>query len=783
MTDIIKIRGKIVQSFYHNPNGFCVLKIQVGSKTIIVAGSIIEPENIVGLNASFEGQWDTHSKYGKQFRFSSYAMEDSGVFFFLARVVKGLSESLAREVIDTYGENEIIRIIEECPERLEEIKGIKGKKRKKIVESWAKHKAVYVLSQYLGPFGIPASTIMRIYNHFGDQSLKVIEKNPYSLTAIRGFGFKSADRVAEKLGVDPQSVNRIRECLVYVLLQSSENGSTVMLPGDLVSLTKKELDDEKSGIIVGEEKIYECLEYLITAERAVEIDGSIALARYYQIEKRILEIIHTRIAQPQPFVMNDMDTEKFIRSKELSMGMNFSSEQKDFIRMIGQGKRTAILCGYAGTGKSTISKVALDMLADVYGKETVTCMALSGVASRRIRKLTGYNSNTIHTTLSWNGQRFEFNRDNRLPFKVVMLDETSMVNSELFCSVLEALQDDAIFLMLGDDAQLPPIGAGDVFHDIIQSGFVPMVKMTRIFRQDADSVLIEFANTIRQGEVPKDYQGRAYKDFQFIDHSVPKYWILKKTLPEKEFDVIKGRNNQEIVDLIVAQAKLAMPRIQDPISDFQVLAPMKNHTLGTENLNNILQKILNPGNDENAVEKFGVRFKVCDKVVHLRNKEMPVMDWSCYREQGCFDEDLSHTRRIFNGNVGIIESIDNEDEFAYVRYLMDDNDIIVRYDFSHLADILNLAYCISVHKAQGNEYREVVIPVASQHFIMMNSKWLYTAITRTRQKATIIGHSYIFERGCKTRKETKRKTVLSLLSPPLEEIAEDRESLSAVSGD
>jgi len=762
--------------FYRNSNGFSVLKIQAGPKTITAAGSIVESENIAGLSISLFGQWDIHSKYGKQFRFSSYKMEDSGLFFFLARVVKGLGESLAREAIRTYGEDEIIRIIEEYPERLEEIRGIKAKKRKKIVESWGKYKIVYSLSQYLGPFGIPASTIIRIYNHFGDKSLDVVKNNPYSLTSIRGFGFKSADRVAEKLGIDPQSPNRITECIVYVLQHSAENGSTVMYPEDLIALTKKELDDEKTNVFIAEEKISGCLTDLLSAERAVELKGSIALSGYYRLEKRILETIKVRSGLPQPPFMGDAETDKFIRSKEFSMRMTFSPEQKDFIRMIAQGNRTAILCGYAGTGKSTISKVVLDILAEFYGKESVVCMALSGVASRRIRKLSGYDSNTIHTTLKWNGQKFEYGRNNRLPYKVVMLDETSMVNSELFCSILDALKDDAVFLMLGDDAQLPPIGAGDVFHDIILSGIVPTVKMTKIFRQDADSVLIEFANTIRQGVVPQGYRDRAYKDFQFIDNSIPNHWKLKKTLSEKEFDVIKGRNNEEILELIVAQAKLAYPRIQDPVFDFQVLAPMKNHTLGTENLNKVLQEVLNPGNNEHSVERFGVCFKPHDKVVHLRNKEMDVVNWSCFKEAGGFNTDRVYTRRIFNGNVGIIESIDHEDEFAYVRYLMDDSDIVVRYDFSHLADIVNLAYCISVHKAQGNEYREVVIPVTSQHFIMINSKWLYTAITRTRQRATIVGHSYIFERGCKTSQEIKRRTVFSLLSPPSESmpITEER---------
>lgn len=754
----------VVRVTFRDPNGYHVLSVKDKSGRLTKAvGTLAMEGNIEGLTFTFSGAWEIHHVHGKQFVFHAYRLEDNELFYFLSKVVKGLGPGTAKKVIDTFGEDELIRILDDDPDRLTAIKGIKGKKIQKIKESWGKHRELRALSDYLAPHGITTNTIVRIFNHFGQNAVEHIRKNPYVLTEIHGMGFKTADRVAVQLGVKPDSMFRIRKCIEYVMINEAENkGNTALAAGEIVRMTKEELDGESPGAEVSHETVAGYAKEMFREGELLGAGPLVALRSYYTIEKKILDLIDLRTsAEPIP-LMTRSETDDFIAAKELERGITLSDEQRTAIHLVAEGHSSILLCGFAGTGKTTVSRLLLDLLSNRYGDSQIACMALSGIAADRIRSVTGYHAATIHTTLKFDGKSFRHKKGNPLPYKVLLLDESSMVNTSLYLKILEAVDNDAVFISVGDTGQLPPIGAGDPFSNLVESGRVPTVKLNRIYRQSSDSVLVEFANNIRQGVIPRSYDYQGYRDFLFIDRSIPGYRNLKTTLPEKELKALKDRNNEEIVEILLDQVAAALPYIQNSVTDFQVLSPQRKGVAGTDNLNKRLQGVCNPGETEKKVERFGFTFKKLDKVVHLRNKDMNVMSEADYKTYG-FESGHTSTERIYNGNVGIVAEVDVENEYLFVLYPFADGGIVVRYDFMQVGDILELAYAMSIHKSQGNEMAYVFMPLTSAHFNMLNSKLLYTAVTRGKSKTVVVGQSSTFAMTCKNLDKSRRETVMSIL--------------------
>ena len=307
--------------------------------------------------------------------------------------------------------------------------------------------------------------------------------------------------------------------------------------------------------------------------------------------------------------------------------------------------------------------------------------------------------------------------------------------------------------MVGDPAQLPPIGAGNVFGDIIKKDFLSQTTLTTIFRQDKESVLVYFANIIRTGKVPPDYE-KGYKDFAFSLQDIPDYFRLRKELPEAEVRQIRDENNEKIRKRILGLASRAAEMLEHPVWDFQVLSPMKKGILGTETMNVALQEIFNR-NGGNSISRFGITLKEGDKVVHLKNQDMDSVEYS---PKILKEEKIKfHRQRIFNGSVGVVKKIDQENEEFFVLY---PDRILVRYDFDHIRDLIDLAYCLTVHKAQGSQYKYVAIPMSNSHFMMLNNKWFYTAITRAEKKVFLVGQEYAFKRACTNIDTAERMTFL-----------------------
>ncbi|MEK6658926.1 MAG: AAA family ATPase, partial [Campylobacterota bacterium] len=491
----------------------------------------------------------------------------------------------------------------------------------------------------------------------------------------------------------------------------------------------------------------------ILVERVSE--GSIVLmkhnrlspARLYDAEKFLYDEFKRRAKLDSGGFVKNLD--EFLKESELQLG----EQQKEAVQKINDGVSLLFLVGYAGTGKSTTSRTILNLLNTKYDKKEIITCALSGIASQRIADTTGYESATIQSLLV----KFE-DRDD-FPYSVVLIDEASMINSSLFARLVSKIAKNAVLIIVGDDAQLPPIGAGNVLSDVLTLSLAPIVKLTKIYRQSEDKAITVIANDVRMGVVP-EYK-KEYEDFEFIDISMQNYYALKNTLSQSEMQSLREENSAQIVAEIAykvvesiekARYRLNNKQIKEYLNYFQVITPMKGGTLGSNNLNIVLQEYFNP-NPKKCVKKGGTEFRLMDKVVHTKNENMT--SWS---SEGFKNSEDSAQRRIFNGMSGLLFKIEEEDEQAFVFY--PNEDVVVVYEYEELKSHLMLSYALTVHKVQGMEYDIVVIPMSFSHYIMHNTKLIYTAITRAKHRCVVIGESTAFESACKKLEITARDTVL-----------------------
>jgi exodeoxyribonuclease V alpha subunit len=439
----------------------------------------------------------------------------------------------------------------------------------------------------------------------------------------------------------------------------------------------------------------------------------------------------------------------FLQESDLNLG----EQQRQAVEMINKGASILFLVGYAGTGKSTTSRTILNLLNTRFEKQEIMTCALSGIASQRIADTTGYESATIQSLL------VKFEDRDTFPYSVMLIDEASMINSSLFARLFSKINKNAIVIIVGDDAQLPPIGAGNVLSDALTLEIASIVKLTKIYRQSEEQAITLIANEIREGRVP-EYKNK-YEDFEFIDISIPNYYAAKNSLSQLELQNLREENSHAIISEIAHQVvacidkaryRLKNKEIKEYLNYFQVITPMKGGTLGANNLNSVLQEYFNP-NPKKCIKRGGLELRLMDKVVHTKNENMT--SWS---GEGFKSGEDAAQRRIFNGMSGLLFKIEEDDEQVFVFY--PNEDIVVVYEYEELKNYLMLSYALTIHKVQGMEYDIVVIPMSFSHYIMHNTKLIYTAITRAKHKCLIIGESGAFESGCRKFEVTRRDTVL-----------------------
>jgi len=707
----------------------------------------LEDEEII-----LKGSWETHKKYGVQFAFTTLNIKKDEVNFFLTKIVKGISKKIASSINLKYNQEELYEILDNEPTKLLEFKGISEKKLIQIVTSWNKFKHLRELADFLGEYGVTKNLINKIYLELShvDNLIQKIKDNPYILINIKGIAFKRADEIASSIGISKKSDFRIRAALSYTLKEYCDsNGNSSVSKEKLFELLNDKLN------FFNENELYEnALIIMINDETLYQTkENRYSPSHIYYAEKNILEFFEKRKNEHinQKIIKN---FDEYIIKKEKTLGFTLSTNQKKAVSLINDGFSTLLLIGYAGTGKSTSSRAILELLEEINSFNDIQCIALSGVAAQRISETTGYNASTIQSLLISSKEKDYF------PYKVILLDEASMVNSITFNQIISKLSDDCIFIIVGDDGQLPAIGAGDILADAIKFELSPLVKLTKIYRQNENQAITLIANDIREGKVPeiKDH----FEDFKYIDISIKNYYALKTTLSSYEINNLRNDNNYKILNSILNTASKYIKDIHNlrknkkialSLTAFQVITPMKNGILGVENLNINLQKLLNNNTSKTYQSKL-YTYKIADKIIHTKNENMKTLSMNEYKN----GSDEFREKRIFNGMLGMIIKLDFTKNKCIVLYPNDDT--IVFYDFTSLDSLISLAYCLTIHKTQGMEYDTAIIPITYSHYIMHNTKLLYTAITRAKNMCYVIGEKEAFYSACKKIDITKRDTVI-----------------------
>lgn len=748
-----KLSGVLKKVLYKNiENSYCIAVLDNNQK---ICGSYFDTdiEKIVGEEVVLVGNWITHKKYGVQFAFNTLELKEQELYFFLTKIVKGISKKIAVELLEKYSEDELVEILNDKPSELLQFKGIKEKKLTTIISSWQKFKHLRELGSFLAKFKISSNLITKIYSELGEvpNLIEELQKNPYMLIRIKGVGFKRADEIAKELGIDERSDFRIMACLNYTLREYCDNNGNSSISKELLyrlldealNFTDQAILYENSlNAMLSKEEIYQTI-----------LDRFSPSMLYYS-EKKIIEFFKMRENEKalKKIVAN---FKEYLKKKESTLGFILSEEQEKAVELINNGHNTLFLIGYAGTGKSTSSRAILELLEEIVSYDDIITIALSGIASQRISDTTGYKSSTIQSLFVKHKEHDYF------PYRVILLDEASMVNSVMFYQIISKIKDDTIFIIVGDDGQLPAIGAGDVLADSIKYELAPICKLTKIYRQNENQAIAVIANDIRQGEVP-DYK-QNYEDFRFVDVSISNYYASKNTMAQNEFSNLRIDNSEMILNNIINISATYIEEFYSLIKNknisqalilFQLITPMKGGLLGVENLNIQLQKLFNSSREQ-SIKKRIYEYKLSDKVIHIKNENMKAQTMTMYKQNSSdFVE-----KRVFNGQLGLVIKLDFEEKKCIVLYPNDD--MVVFYDFSELDNLLSLAYCLTIHKTQGMEYEHALIPMSFSHYIMHNTKLLYTAITRAKKMCYIVGEENAFKSACKRIETTKRETVIN----------------------
>jgi exodeoxyribonuclease V alpha subunit len=679
--------------FFNEENGFAVIKVKASGHRdpVTIVGSL--PSVNPGEWVSAQGRWVQDRQFGRQFRAelltSTPPSTREGIEKYLGSgMVKGIGPTYAKKLVAKFGEG-IFDIIENQSARLEEVDGIGPKRRRKIKDAWAEQKVIREIMVFLHSNGVSTSRAVRIYKTYGDDAIEKVRANPYRLAEdIAGIGFKTADQIAQKVGIPADSLVRACAGLNHVLLEATGQGHCALPIGLLKDETGKLL-------LVNEQLIDTALQRTLAAgDLALEsIDGEELI--FLPALKRAEEGIAGRIRMLSASASNypPIVFDKAVAWCQERTGKEFAPSQREALKQ-ALTSRVLIITGGPGVGKTTLVNAILLILR----AKKVNCVlcAPTGRAARRLSETTGLEAKTIHRLLEVQPGtgRFARNESNPVDCDLLVVDECSMVDVTLMNHLLRALPVRASLLLVGDVDQLPSVGPGMVLRNLIDSGVVPVVRLTEVFRQVAHSRIITTAHRVNEGRMPEP--GAKDGDFFFMDRAEP----------------------EQIAETLVEMVKTRIPgkfRF-DPLRDIQVLCPMNRGSLGIRELNVRLQEELNPARaGEPVAEKFGWKFRVRDKVLQTENN---------------YDKD------VFNGDIGQIVTIDPDEREVAVRFYQRE----VRYDYGEL-DELSLAYAITIHKSQGSEFPAVVIPLAMQQYLLLQRNLIYTAITRGKQLVIVIGQT------------------------------------------
>ncbi len=702
------IEGTLDQILFINEaSGYVVAVVELADeagarKRITVVGELGAIEIGAGLRLS--GHFEKHPRFGEQFRVEDFeTIRPAGVNAlerYLASEIKGVGPALARRIVDRFGE-ELPALLDTAPERLHEIHGLPRVVAQRIAIAWRDSSGMRELTVFLRGHGIAAAHARRIHKVYGRESLETVRADPYVLArTISGIGFRTADAVAEKLGIPRNSIQRARAAMLYLLERMADEGHVFAPFGYLEHQFQSALEMDPQLAPAAMDELVASGD--IVAE---DVDGAPAvyLKRLHEAESVVADRIRMLVAG-RP--MGAAVVERAMQAASKPGGIALSSEQMRALKTALQAKVT-VITGGPGTGKTTLLRSLLLALDSAGLKPTLA--APTGRAARRLAEASGREAKTIHRLLEYSPETDEFLRSERFPLRTnfLIVDEASMMDVELAASLVRALTPGASLLLVGDRDQLPSVGPGSVLKDVIGSGLVPVVELREVYRQARESLIVSNAHRLNRGEMPLT-QNDADGDFFFFERAAPE-------------DVL-GTIKQLVQNRLVGRFGIADPR------EIQVLTPMNRGPLGTQALNRELQDLLNPrGRELRAGDR---RFREGDRVIQLRN---------------------NYDKLIFNGAIGRVVSVDPAR--GRLGAVFDEGS--AEYDYSDL-DELGLAYAISIHKSQGSQYPAVVIPMHQSHFLMLRRNLIYTAITRAERVCVLVGTRSALVQSVRNEDERRR---------------------------
>ncbi len=695
-------------TFRNEENGFAIVKFHIDKgDTIAALGTLAPLAN--GDLVTFHGEMVQDKKWGDQFRVRNFEYRtDAGIpameYMLGSGLIEGIGKKRAQDIIKTFGED-TITILDSEPSRLREVPGIGKKRAETIIKSWGGKRAMRELMLFLQPYGISLNFVYRIHKKYEGEAKSKISENPYRLIEdMRGVGFKKADMIARSIGYDMESYLRIKAALIFALQEAEGNGHCYLDRKDLLNRTSEltEVPVEKCGF---------SLDYLVNEAVVVPEEDAVYLRRTFEKECELTELLVNRITASKVMLMTEMKAKEWAVKRCKRREIVVNDQQIDAV-LRSQKERIMVLTGGPGTGKTTTLKLIIDLF--YYNGKKVVLTAPTGRAAQKMAEVTGRESKTIHRLLEYkmgdHGPEFMRNELNPLEGDIFVVDEFSMVDLSLAVSLLRAIPKDGHLIVVGDADQLPSVGAGNVLGDLIDSERIPLVRLTTIFRQAGESRIVTSAHEIVHGTVP-----------HFANEKEDNCFFLTQDDPERLFETV--------VDLV--SRRLPKSYDFDPVKDIQVLSAMHKGSVGTERINIALQEKLN-GDSKQVIKRGERRFAVGDKVMQISN---------------------NYELQVFNGDIGFVTSVTNSTLTAKFPA------ITATYEMKDI-DQLTHAYCISIHKSQGSEFPALVIPISTQHFVMLRRNLIYTALTRAKKLCIFVGTKEALSLAVKNSSNGKRNSGL-----------------------